>query len=135
MECSAADRFCFRDLSFVRAIVWTIPPCYIKDRVQDLYRYYVLPTGMWQWWAIFAPDPVRNTTMLDAEIVDAKGMRHIFEFPRIAELTLVAKDSAVSSAQVHGQHGDPEYTRAEEVHGPSCGAADGPEARGVSPVR
>ena len=41
---------------------------------------------MWQWWAIFAPDPIRNTMVMDAEIVDAKGMRHIFEFPRLADL-------------------------------------------------
>jgi hypothetical protein len=66
--------------------VWTIPPCVIKDRLAPVYKYYVLPTAMWQWWAIFAPDPIRNTIVLDAEIVDVKGMRHIFEFPRLADL-------------------------------------------------
>lgn len=66
--------------------VWLLPPCYIKDHVQDYFRYYILPSGMWQWWAIFAPDPIRDTVVLDAEIVDGKGMRHIFEFPRLANL-------------------------------------------------
>jgi hypothetical protein len=66
--------------------LWTTPPSYIKAHLEPLYRYYVLPSGMWQWWAIFAPDPVRDTIVLDAEIVDAKGMRHIHEFPRLAEL-------------------------------------------------
>jgi hypothetical protein len=66
--------------------IWTVPPCIIKDRCVPIFQYYVLPTGIWQWWAIFAPDPIRNTMVMDAEIVDARGMRHIFEFPRLADL-------------------------------------------------
>ncbi len=67
-------------------IVWTMPQCALKAAVQGPYRYYVLPTGMWQWWAIFAPDPIRNTMVLNAEVVDARGMRHTYEFPRLADL-------------------------------------------------
>ena len=48
--------------------------------------------------------PVRNTMVLDAEIVDAKGMRHIHEFPRLGRSPLVAKGPTVPSAQVHGKH-------------------------------
>jgi hypothetical protein len=66
--------------------IWTIPPCIIKERCTPFIQYYVLPTGMWQWWAIFAPDPIRNTMVMDAEIIDARGMRHIFEFPRLGDL-------------------------------------------------
>jgi hypothetical protein len=67
-------------------MVWTMPQCALKASVQGPYRYYVLPLGLWQWWAIFAPDPVRNTMVLSAEVVDARGMRHTYEFPRLAEL-------------------------------------------------
>jgi hypothetical protein len=67
--------------------MWTMPHCAIKARCQAPYYYYVLPLGLWQWWAIFAPDPVRNTLVLNAEVVDAKGMRYIYEFPRIGDLT------------------------------------------------
>jgi hypothetical protein len=67
-------------------VIWTLPPCYIKDKLQKSYSYYVLPVGMWQWWAIFAPDPVRDTIVMDAEVIDAKGIRHIYEFPRLADL-------------------------------------------------
>jgi hypothetical protein len=66
--------------------VWTVPPCAIKEKLTPFFQYYVLPTGLWQWWAIFAPDPIRNTMVMDAEVVDARGMRHIFEFPRLADL-------------------------------------------------
>jgi hypothetical protein len=68
-------------------IMWTMPQCAIKARCQAPYYYYVLPLGLWQWWAIFAPDPIRNTVVLNAEVVDSKGMRYTFEFPRIGDLT------------------------------------------------
>jgi hypothetical protein len=67
-------------------MIWTCPPCAIKERFQAPYRYYVLPLGLWQWWAIFAPDPISNTLLLEAEAVDAQGMRHVYEFPRIGDL-------------------------------------------------
>jgi hypothetical protein len=67
-------------------MIWTMPPCQIKERFSAPYYYYVLPLGIWQWWAIFAPDPIRNTLALDAEVIDAKGMRHIHEFPRVGNL-------------------------------------------------
>jgi len=68
-------------------ILWTIPPCQIKERFIKPYHYYMLPLGLWQWWAIFAPDPIRETMVLDAEVVDCKGMRYMHEFPRIGELS------------------------------------------------
>jgi hypothetical protein len=71
-------------------IIWTIPPCELKRRLAPPnsapYYYYVLPLGIWQWWAIFAPEPIKETFLLNAEVIDAKGLRHVFEFPRIGEL-------------------------------------------------
>ncbi len=66
--------------------VWTLPDCAIKERTRPIFRYYVLPTGMWQWWAIFAPDPIKNTLELSVEVVDAKGLRHMYEFPRLRDM-------------------------------------------------
>jgi len=68
-------------------MMWTMPPCYIREHFQKPYQYYVLPLGIWQWWAIFAPEPVRDTTVVSAEVVDVKGIRHIHEFPRIGDLS------------------------------------------------
>jgi hypothetical protein len=89
--------------------VWTIPPCYIKDHLIPFYRYYVLPTGVWQWWAIFAPDPVRDTFVMDAEVIDAKGMRHIFEFPRIADLPFWLKMARYRQPKFTGNMANSEY--------------------------
>lgn len=67
-------------------VVWTMPQCPIKDQLQPAYCYYVLPMGLWQWWALFAPDPMKVSMVLNAEVIDAKGIRHTFEFPRLEHL-------------------------------------------------
>jgi hypothetical protein len=82
-------------------VMWTMPFCAFKTQFQSPYRFYVLPLGMWQWWAIFAPDPIRHTIVLNAEVVDAHGMRHNFEFPRIAELPWWQK---------YGRYRNPKFT-------------------------
>jgi hypothetical protein len=66
--------------------IWTLPPCAIKAQLQSSYRYYVLPLGLWQRWALFAPYPIRETIVLKAAVLDAKGKRHNYEFPRIGDL-------------------------------------------------
>jgi hypothetical protein len=68
-------------------VMWTMPHSAIKALCQSPYRYYVLPLGLWQWWGIFAPDPMRQSMVLNAEVVDAKGMRHTYEFTRLGDLS------------------------------------------------
>jgi len=67
-------------------IVWTLPASVIKERCTPLFQYYVLPLGIWQWWGIFAPDPLRDTLYLNVEVIDSRGLRHNYEFPRIGDL-------------------------------------------------
>jgi hypothetical protein len=71
--------------------IWTVPNCAIKDRFHEPFRYYVLPLGIWQWWAIFAPEPLRENRLLEAEVVDAKKLIHVFEFARIGDLSILQK--------------------------------------------
>jgi hypothetical protein len=91
--------------------VWTLPQCYIKDKLQKPYSYYVVPLGMWQWWAIFAPDPVRDTVVMDAEVIDAKGIRHIYEFPRLADLPWWKKVGHYRQPKFTGNMSVDEYAR------------------------
>jgi hypothetical protein len=94
--------------------LWTMPPCAIKERFQSPCRYYMLPLGLWQWWAIFAPDPSRSTLLLDAEVVDAKGMRHVYEFPRIADLTWWQKIPRYRNPKFTCNMGSAEYAKHRE---------------------
>ncbi|HZW31914.1 MAG TPA: hypothetical protein VFF52_14475 [Isosphaeraceae bacterium] len=95
-------------------IFWTMPNCAIKERFQSPYRFYVLPLGIWQWWAIFAPDPPRCTNVLDAEVIDAKGMRHVYEFPRIADLPWWQKIPRYRNPKFNCNMGSEEYAKHRE---------------------
>lgn len=68
--------------------VWVLPACPLRHRLSPIARYYTLPLGLWQYWAMFAPDPVRDSVMLEAEAIDSKGLRYNFVFPRIADYTV-----------------------------------------------
>jgi hypothetical protein len=95
-------------------MLWTMPNCAIKERFQSPFRFYMLPLGLWQWWAIFAPDPPHCTNMLDAEVIDAKGMRHVYEFPRIADLTWWQKIPRYRNPKFTCNMGSPEYAKHRE---------------------
>ncbi len=66
--------------------IWTMPDCAIKNRFIAPYRYYVLPLGIWQWWAVFAPNPLRENRKLEAEVIDAKKLIHVYEFTTLSDL-------------------------------------------------
>lgn len=70
-------------------MLWVLPPCPLRLRTIDLVSYYILPLGFWQYWTMFAPDPVRDTFTLEAEVVDAKGLRAVFTFPRLADYSVI----------------------------------------------
>ncbi len=92
-------------------MIWTMPECEIKDRLikRDCYQKYVVPLGLWQWWAMFAPEPIRETYVLDAEVIDAKGLRHIHEFPRIGDLPWYAKIPRYRQPKFTANMNDPEF--------------------------
>ncbi len=67
--------------------VWVLPPCPIKERCFRTASYYILPLGLWQYWTMFAPDPIRDTVMLEAEVIDTQGLRHGYSFPHLADFS------------------------------------------------
>jgi len=95
-------------------MLWTMPNCAIKERFQLPFRFYVLPLGLWQWWAIFAPDPPHCTNTLDAEVIDAKGIRHVYEFARIADLPWWQKIPRYRNPKFTCNMGSAEFARQRE---------------------
>jgi hypothetical protein len=65
--------------------IWLLPSGAIRNHFGPIAKYYILPLGQWQFWAMFAPDPVRDTITLEAEVIDANGVRYAFAFPRLAD--------------------------------------------------
>jgi hypothetical protein len=67
-------------------VTWNVPNSPIRNLLLPVFQPYMLPLGLWQSWWMFAPDPMTVTALLEAEVIDAAGMRHIYEFPRVADL-------------------------------------------------
>jgi len=66
-------------------VIWILPASAIRLQYAPLAKYYILPLGLWQYWAMFAPDPVRDTITLEAEVIDCNGVRYAFAFPRLGD--------------------------------------------------
>lgn len=72
-------------------VIWILPNSPFRARASACFTYYMIPLGLWQSWWMFAPDPMKNSLVLEAEVIDAKGMRHVHEFPRVADLPWISK--------------------------------------------
>ena len=84
-------------------VMWTMPPCGIKTQFQSPYRYYVLPLGLWQWWAIFAPDPIRINRP-ERRGGRRQGDAARLRVPPARRPDVVAEVPPLPQLQVHGQH-------------------------------
>ena len=67
-------------------LVWVAPDSPIKAALFVHFRPYMVPLGLWQSWGMFAPDPVQSSYTLEADVSDAKGMGHIYQFTKVAGL-------------------------------------------------
>lgn len=66
-------------------VVWNLPESALKQRLSGWADYYMLPTGQWQHWGMFAPEPLRDTLALEAQARDAQGTIFLYKFPRMAD--------------------------------------------------
>lgn len=78
-------------LHLTATLAWVVPPSPIKALLMPKFRFYMLPCGLWQSWGMFAPDPMNSTIVLESEVIDAKGMRHAYEFTKVADLPWMSK--------------------------------------------
>ncbi len=87
--------------------LWNLPACPIKLRTWGVAKYYMLPLGLWQFWGMFAPDPVRDSVTLEAEVIDSHGMRQVFSFTRLCDYSKLAGMLKVRhSKYAANMHGD-----------------------------
>jgi hypothetical protein len=69
----------------IAVLAWLMPPCALRDRIAPLVGPYLLATGQWQHWGMFAPDPARDTLATEIMARDAWGRIHQYQFPRMAD--------------------------------------------------
>ncbi|HLK15288.1 MAG TPA: hypothetical protein VKT78_10820 [Fimbriimonadaceae bacterium] len=57
----------------------------------SLIKYYDMPTGLWQYWDMFAPNPANIDWYGDAEVIYKDGSRKIYQYPRMFDLGIGQK--------------------------------------------
>ena len=65
--------------------MWTLPCRPLNEALGGWTAYYLLPTGQWQDWGMFAPTPPADTLTLEAVARDASGLLHRHAFPRMMD--------------------------------------------------
>jgi hypothetical protein len=71
-------------------VCWSFTSTESSSRIDRAVRaglgFYMLPTGLWQAWNMFAPNPAMSNVYLEAEVTLADGIRAVWKFPRMSEL-------------------------------------------------
>ena len=75
----------FLVLHLSAVVAWNMPDCAAKTSVVELAGLYLMPTGQWQQWGMFAPEPSKDTQNLEAVVQDSRGIVHRFAFPRMMD--------------------------------------------------
>ncbi|MCB0825193.1 MAG: hypothetical protein KDC26_03310 [Armatimonadetes bacterium] len=61
-------------------------------RNRDVFlSYYMMPTGLWQSWDMFAPNPARTDMYMDAIVKYEDGSEKTVEYPRIYSMPIPKK--------------------------------------------
>lgn len=53
---------------------------------QSPIKYYLQCTGLWQYWDMFAPDPLKRDIYMDAIVTYRSGDKHTYKYLRVADL-------------------------------------------------
>jgi hypothetical protein len=95
--------------------VWNMPICAIRDRLVPVYQYYMCPLGLWQNWTMFAPEPVKNTTSLQALAVDKNGFMYQYAFPKLVDFSWLEGVTRVRHSKFAANVGVEDYPQFREI--------------------
>lgn len=72
-------------------VIWNLPAkVMLRERLVPILNWYMLPTGLWQDWGMFAPDPGKNSLALEAVSLDRHGVLRTYSFPKLTGLSVPA---------------------------------------------
>ena len=78
---SAVSAFVLFHLAALGA--WNLPASALRERIGTRFDWYMYPTGLWQEWGMFAPEPSRDTLALEALVLDSQGILRSRPFPKV----------------------------------------------------
>jgi hypothetical protein len=66
--------------------ITNLPACPLRSAIDKGWvDAYLMPTGLWQSWGMFAPEPAHNTAALEAVVRDSRGLVRHYAFPRMMD--------------------------------------------------
>jgi hypothetical protein len=95
--------------------VWNMPICTIRDRLVPVFKYYMCPLGLWQNWAMFAPEPLKNSVTVQAIAVDKNGIMYEYAFPKMADFSWLEGVTRVRHSKFSANVGAEGYAEYREV--------------------
>jgi len=95
--------------------LWNMPGCALRQRAFRAVAHYVYPLGLWQNWAMFAPDPVRHTVTLQAIAVDRNGIMYDYAFPKMADYSLWGRALRVRHSKFASYFASEEFANHRQV--------------------
>lgn len=87
-------------------VLWNLPACELRRRLDFWTPYYILPLGLGQVWDMFAPEPMKPTMELEAVVDDNQGISHTFSFLHMIDVPpwerfLHVRDSKLTAGMLH----------------------------------
>ena len=84
---------------------WCLPlNSLLPGRIKEAVRPYMLWTGLFQAWDMFAPEPPRLNFYLEAEITYRDGQKRVWKFPRMQDLGLMERYSKERYRKFANEH-------------------------------
>ena len=72
------------------AVVWAFtdspPRTKLERAARGRFAFYMFPTGLWQAWDMFAPNPALANVYLETEVTFRDGSRTMWKVPRMEQL-------------------------------------------------
>ncbi len=95
--------------------IWNLPCGQFKDRCVPYLQFYMMPTGLWQYWGMFGPEPSRQTALLEGLVLDRRGLLHEYAFPNVGAMSVPAGAWKYRDAKLADIMGCDDYTVHREM--------------------
>lgn len=68
-------------------LVINLPPSLLRERLFWGVMHYLVPLGLDQSWAMFAPNPVQNAMTMEVMTTDKDGIQRTYAFPKMTDFS------------------------------------------------
>ncbi len=86
--------------------VYNLPASFLRERLFPYAANDLIPLGLWQTWAMFAPNPTQCEMTVEATTIDARGIQRSFAFAKMTEFSILRAAPRVRHSKYASNLGD-----------------------------